>query len=166
MINTTSILYTPSYNIHENGTSVTYGDDGVIVDAYNTISCSTISGLYSSTVYDTMCLDMYTGLFYSSVSYLVSNITLFGIVIVLLILVPHTRYVADVRDYEDVSVFSSTLLLHITTIIMSILTSAISASCSFYSYLPHFPSSISLPSSCSLYPYCNHHHHYTRLMII
>ena len=44
---------------------------------------------------------------------------------------------------------------------MSILTFTFSASCSFYSYTPHLPSSIfHLPSPSfliSLYPYCNHH---------
>ena len=39
---------------------------------------------------------------------------------------------------------------------MSILTSAISASCSFYSYTPHFPSSFCFLLLPSLYPYCNH----------
>lgn len=101
MINTTSVLYTPAYTTTINGTSNTYDEDGVIIDAYSTIPCSTLQGLYQNTIYDTFCLDLYNGVFYISMSHMITNIALFVLIILLFILVPHTRYIADVRDYEQ-----------------------------------------------------------------
>ena len=51
------------------------------------------------------------------------------------------------------------MMMMMMMMMMSILTSAISASCSFYSYIPHFPSPSPLPPSFLLSLCAYHHHH-------
>ena len=51
---------------------------------------------------------------------------------------------------------TTTTKMMMVVMVMSILTSAIPASCSFFSYTPHFPSPCLLAFLISLYPYGNH----------
>ena len=63
-----------------------------------------------------------------------------------------SRLTLDVTLATTIVIIIIIIIIMMVVMSMSILISAISASCSFYSYIPHLPSPFSFPS---LYPY--HH---------